>query len=142
MSKLEDETMVSDEWGVDDDSEQEVAEDDELECAPKKPLWWRILKGTLITVGVLIALLVVAGLLVYNFGGMSGTVHPELLTQYDQMVAAGQAPPIQKRFVIPIPGCKCHSTDPVLTAQHTRRHMNECSKCHDTRPAHMEPGVL
>ena len=124
------------------DSGQEFAEGDELECAVKKPLWWRILRGTLITVGALIVVLIVVGLLLWNFGGMSGSVHPELLTQYDQMVAAGQAPPIQKRFVIGIPGCQCHSTDPALTAQHSRRHMNECGSCHSTKPAHMEPGIL
>ena len=118
------------------------AENSELECKPRKSLWWRILKGSAIGLGVLLVLLAVAGVLLYNFGGMSGTVHPELLTQYDQMVAAGQAPAIEKRFVIPIPGCQCHSTDPVLTAQHTRRHMSECKKCHSTSPAHMEPGVL
>ena len=65
-----------------------------------------------------------------------------MLEQYDQWVASGQAPAIQKRFVIPIPGCQCHSKDPALTAQHTRRHMNECGKCHSTNPAHMEPGIL
>jgi hypothetical protein len=84
----------------------------------------------------------VAGVLLYNFGGMSGSAVPGVLAQYDQLVASGQAPAIQKRFVIPIPGCQCHSKDPVLTAQHTRRHMNECSKCHSTKPAHMEPGIL
>jgi hypothetical protein len=125
-----------------DDSLQELAEADERECASKKPLWWRILKGTAITVSTLAVVLIVAGVLLWNFGGMSGSVHPELLAQYDHMVASGQAPPIQKRFVIGIPGCQCHSTDPVLTAQHTRRHMNECGACHNTKPAHMEPGIL
>jgi len=124
------------------DSNQGLAAAEELECAPKKPLWWRILKGTAITVGTLIVVLVVAGVLLWNFGGMSGSVHPELLAQYDQMVASGQAPAIQRRFVIGIPGCQCHSTDPVLTAQHSRRHMNECGQCHSTKPAHMEPGIL
>jgi hypothetical protein len=125
-----------------DDSAPEFAEAEAEECAPRKPLWWRILKGTAITAGILIVVLIVAGTLLWNFGGMSGSVHPELLAQYDQMVAAGQAPPIQKRFVIGIPGCQCHSTDPVLTAQHSRRRMNECGKCHSTNPAHMEPGIL
>lgn len=104
--------------------------------------WKRIVKRVLIGFAALIALLVVAGVLLYNFGGMSGSVHPELFKQYDALVAAGQAQPIQKRFVIPIPGCTCHSTDPVLTAQHSVRHMRDCSKCHNTNPAHMEPGVL
>jgi hypothetical protein len=139
MSDIENADIDAEDW---DDSGDGLAENNATECKPKKPLWWRILKGTAITVGSLIVILVVGGLLAWNFGGMSGTVYPELLTQYDQMVAAGQAPAIQKRFVIGIPGCKCHSTDPALTAQHTRRHMNECGKCHNTRPAHMEPGVL
>ena len=111
-------------------------------CPPRRPLWLRILRGTGITLGALVALLLLSGFLLYNFGGMSGSAVPGTLASYDQMVAAGQAPAIQKRFVIPIPGCQCHSHDPALTAQHTPRHMNECNKCHDTKPAHMEPGVL
>ena len=117
-------------------------ETDDLECTPKRPLWMRILRGTAITVGTLIVVLGVLGVLLYNFGGMSGSAVPGTLETYDRMVAAGQAPAIQTRFVIPIPGCQCHSKDPVLTAQHTRRHMNECGSCHSTKPAHLEPGVL
>jgi hypothetical protein len=112
------------------------------ECAPKKPLWVRVLKGVGITLASVLALLVVGAVLLYNFGGMWGSAEPGVLDQYDQWVATGQAPAIEKRFVIPIPGCKCHSKDPRLTAQHTRRHMNECGKCHNTNPAHMEPGIL
>lgn len=99
------------------------------------------MRGVAIGLGVTIVLLVVLGVLAYNFGGMSGSVHPEVFAQYGQMVAAGQRPAIEKRFVIPIPGCQCHSTDPVLTAQHSRYRMSECNRCHDTNPAHSEPGV-
>jgi hypothetical protein len=113
----------------------------EANAAPR-PLWLRMLKVVGITVASLVALAVVSGLLLYNFGGMSGSAVPGVLEQYDQWVASGQAPAIQKRFVIPIPGCQCHSTDPALTAQHTRRHMKECMKCHSTNPAHLEPGIL
>jgi hypothetical protein len=102
----------------------------------------RILKRVAIGIGAVVLFLAVAAAALYFFGGPSGTVYPELTPQFDQMVATGQAQPVQKRFVIPIPGCKCHSTDPVLTAQHQRRHMNECGRCHNTSPAHMEPGVL
>jgi hypothetical protein len=112
------------------------------DCPPKKPLWVRIVRGVAITIACLLAIAVAAGFLLFNFGGMSGSAVPGVLARYDQLVASGQEPAIQKRFVIPIPGCRCHSTDPVLTAQHTRRHMNECNSCHNTRPAHMEPGVL
>ena len=107
----------------------------------RKPRWRRIIKRIAIGLGVLVVLIVLAGVLLYNFGGMSGSVHPELLTQYNRMVAAGREPALHKRFVIPIPGCQCHSTDPVLTAQHSVLRMSECGKCHDTQPAHMEPGV-
>ena len=112
------------------------------ECVPRKPLWIRVLKGVGITVACLVALLGLTGVLLWNFGGMSGSAVPGVLGQYDQWVASGKAPAIQKRFVIPIPGCQCHSKDPALTAQHTRRHMNECGACHSTKPAHMEPGYL
>ena len=110
-------------------------------CKPAGPRWWRILRRILIGLGVTIVLIVLLGVLLYNFGGMSGSAHPETLKQYDAMVAAGQAPAIHTRFVIPIPGCQCHSTDPVLTAQHSVRRMSECNRCHDTNPAHVEPGV-
>jgi len=101
----------------------------------------RWLKRIGIGIAALTAVVVVGGVLLYNFGGMSGSVYPDMKPRFEAMVAAGQAQPVQARFVIPIPGCQCHSTDPVLTAQHSRRHMNECGKCHSTSPAHMEPGV-
>ena len=122
--------------------EPDTADTRELECRPKRPTWLRIVRGLGITLGALLVVGVVLGVLLYNYGGMSGSAVAGTLEAYDQMVVAGQAPAIQKRFVIPIPGCQCHSHDPVLTAQHSRRHMNECAKCHDTNPAHMEPGVL
>jgi hypothetical protein len=139
MSETDTDIIDAEDWG---DPDEGLAENEAPECKPRKPLWWRILKGTAITVGSLIVILVVGGLLLWNFGGMSGSAYPEVLAEYDQMVARGEAPAIQKRFTIGIPGCQCHSKDPALTAQHTRRHMNECGKCHNTRPAHMEPGVL
>jgi hypothetical protein len=113
-----------------------------VEGAYPGPRWKRVLRWTAIGVGGTLVFLVFAAFMLYNFGGMWGSVYPELGPQYEQLVASGQAPALRKRFVIPIPGCQCHSTDPVLTAQHSKRHMNECGKCHNTRPAHMEPGVL
>jgi len=112
------------------------------DCEPRGPRWKRVLKRVATGLGITVAALVVLGVLVYDFGGMSGSVYPDMKPRYDQLVASGQEPPIQWRFVMPIPGCQCHSTDPVLTAQHSRRHMNECGSCHSTSPAHMEPGVL
>jgi hypothetical protein len=112
------------------------------ECAPARPRWKRVLKWTAIGVGGTVAFLLFAAVMLYNFGGPSGSVYPEMRPQFEQMVASGQAQPLRNRFVIPIPGCQCHSTDPVLTALHSKRHMNECVKCHNTNPAHNEPGVL
>ena len=113
-----------------------------VECGPARPRWKRVLTWTAIGIGGTLVFLVFAAFMLYNFGGMSGSVYEEMRPQYEQLVASGQAQPLRKRFVIPIPGCQCHSTDPVLTAQHSKRHMNECGKCHNTNPAHNEPGVL
>jgi hypothetical protein len=101
-----------------------------------------VLKWTAVGIGATLAFLVFATVMLYNFGGMWGSVYPELRPQYQQLVVSGQVAPLRNRLVIPIPGCQCHSTDPVLTAQHSKRHMNECGKCHSTNPAHNEPGVL
>jgi hypothetical protein len=134
MSDLErDVASVADESG---DVEQTAA------CAPSGLRWKRVLKWTAIGIGGTLVFLAFAAVMLYNFGGMWGSIYPELRPQYEQLVASGQAPVLRKRFVIPIPGCQCHSTDVVLTAQHSARHMNECAKCHNTNPAHMEPGVL
>jgi len=130
----QDMTTSADEGSL--DAEQTV------ECAPPRSRWKRVLKWTAIGIGGTLAFLVFAAFMLYNFGGMSGSVYADMRPQYEQLVASGQAPPLRRRFVIPIPGCQCHSTDPVLTAQHSKRHMNECSKCHNTNPAHNEPGVL
>ena len=138
MSKFEPDSTTEEPFS--DDVGLTGAED--LECKPRRPLWLRILRGFGITVGALLLVVAVLGVLLYNCGGMSGSAVPGTLEAYNRMVASGQAPAIRARFVIPIPGCLCHSKDPVLTAQHTRRHMNECAQCHNTNPAYMEAGVL
>jgi len=109
---------------------------------PGRPRWVRVLRRIGIGIGTAVVLVGVLGVLVYNFGGMSGSAIPGISGQYAELVASGQAQPMRKRFVIPIPGCTCHSTDPVSTAQHSVRHMNECVKCHNTNPPHLEPGLL
>jgi len=124
------------------DSIQAETDSESLERAPRGPLWKRVLKRIAIGIGVTVVVLVLAAVALYNFGGPSGSVYPGVTARYDQLVASGQAPPLRQRFVLPIPGCRCHSKDPALTAQHSVRHMNECGKCHNTSPAHMEPGVL
>jgi len=100
----------------------------ETQCAPRRPLWQRFL----ITIGVVLAVLVVSALLLYKFGSM-WVPSAEARTQYAQLEAAGQVPPIENRFHIPIPGCVCHSDDPVKTMQHSTRRISECMGCHGGR---------
>lgn len=91
----------------------------------KRPLWMRILLGIGATV---LALLATAALL-YLFGGMERP-SAETRATYDRLHADGRAAPLERRFVIPIPGCKCHSDDPVLTMEHSVRRIRDCSGCH------------
>ncbi len=79
-------------------------------------------------VTTLVALLLLAVAL-YEFGGMWVRT-PEMRTAYDDLVTAGQATPIERRFVIPVPGCVCHSDDPVEQAQHSTWRIRECAECH------------
>ena len=86
-------------------------------------------KKVLIGVGVtLLALLVVAGPL-YSFGGMQPPA-TDVRAAYAAEVAAGRQPAVGARFTIPIPGCVCHTPDPVLQMRHATRRISECGGCH------------
>ena len=90
----------------------------------------RKLKNALIGLGVTVAVLAAVAATLYFFGGME-TPPPEVRAAYQQLRAAGRAPAVTPaRFHIPIPGCRCHSTDPVLTMQHAGRTIAQCSSCH------------
>jgi enamine deaminase RidA (YjgF/YER057c/UK114 family) len=65
----------------------------------------------------------------YAFGGMWVRT-PEMRAAYQAMVERHEQPALPARFVVPVPGCVCHSDDPVLQAQHARRRLRECSSCH------------
>lgn len=94
---------------------------------PRMPVWKRVLIG----IAAFFAVLVVVAVMLFFYGGMSSSANdPAIKQQYEQLVAAGQVQPVQKRFVIPIPGCTCHSSDPYLTEQHRNRRMRECAGCH------------
>jgi len=123
---------------ADETAEGSVAE--EAACAPAGPRWKRVVKRIFIGIGVTIVGLIVLAALLYQFGGMWVRT-PEMKAAYKDMVAAGTAEPVNYRFTIPIPGCTCHSDDPVLQAKHSVRHVKDCMKCHNTDPAHEEPGV-
>ncbi|HET6350664.1 MAG TPA: hypothetical protein VFG89_00850 [Coriobacteriia bacterium] len=117
---------MTDETYNEEELDHEDAEDEaEAAVEPRTPLWRSILFGTFVTFAALFFMAV----MLYEFGGMSAP-DPQLKAQYEQMVAAGYAEPIQARFTIPIPGCKCHSSDPVLTMVHSTRRISECGSCH------------
>ena len=88
------------------------------------------LKRTLIGVGVTVAIIAAVAALLFFFGGME-TPSAQMRSAYQRLYAAGQAPAVAPvGFHIPIPGCRCHSNDPVLTMQHAGRSMSQCSGCH------------
>jgi hypothetical protein len=90
----------------------------------------RILKRIGLTLLAIVGLLAVTAAVLYNFGSME-TPSPEMRAQYQTLVAEGKASAVQPAgFHVPIPGCKCHSDDPVLTMQHEGRKIRECSSCH------------
>lgn len=95
------------------------------------PRRWRVLKRIGIGLGVTVLVLVAVGLVLFEWGGMGGSADPTMQAKFDAMVASGQAQPVKARFVIPIPGCTCHSTDPVQTAEHRTYRMSECGRCHN-----------
>jgi len=105
--------------------------DDAVEGPTKRrrPLWQRMLIG----VGIAVVVLVVSAFALYNFGGMGRSEYdPRIRQEYQQLVASGQITPVEKRFVIPIPGCTCHSTNPRLTEEHRYYRMTDCMQagCH------------
>jgi hypothetical protein len=85
----------------------------------------RVLTG----IGVTLVVLLAAAALLYAFGGM-WPPSAEARAAYAAEVAAGRQPAVQGRFTIPVPGCVCHSDDPVLQTQHSTRRISECSGCH------------
>lgn len=112
------------------DATDEAGDESVARCERARgPRWWRIVKRVLIGIGVTIVLLIVTGVLLYSFGGMERPSR-EIRAQYGQLVSSGQVAPVQGRFVIPIPGCRCHSDDPVQTVQHASYRISECTQCH------------
>ena len=89
----------------------------------------RILRRVLLGIGWTVAALVALGIVLYLFGGMWVRT-PEMRAAYSDLVASGQQPALERAFVVPIPGCVCHSDDPVLQAQHSTRHIRDCFTCH------------
>jgi len=89
----------------------------------------RILGRVLLGIGWTFVGIMILGIVLYLFGGMWLRT-PEMRTAYDELVLTGQQPTLEAAFVVPIPGCVCHSDDPVTQAQHSRRHIRDCMTCH------------
>ena len=90
----------------------------------------RILKRVGLTLLAVVAFLAILGAAAYGFGSME-TPSAEMRTAYQGLVASGQAKPVAPAgFHIPIPGCRCHSTDPVVTMQHEGYRIRDCASCH------------
>ncbi|HEX9093031.1 MAG TPA: hypothetical protein VF902_03525 [Coriobacteriia bacterium] len=92
---------------------------------PKRRLLRRVLAGVAVGVGLLATLAAV----LYGFGGMEPP-SVEARAVYQRLVEAGEAPAIEERFHIPIPGCVCHSDDPGLQVQHEYLYIRDCKGCH------------
>jgi hypothetical protein len=106
----------------------EIDTDEGAELVVRRP-WW---KRTLVVLAIATAALVALGLLLYNFGGMMPPT-AEAKSQYAQLESMGAVEPIAHRLHIPIPGCVCHSDDPVLQLQHAERSLKQCAGCHSGR---------
>ncbi len=99
------------------------------QVGPPGPRWKRVVKRVALGFAATVAVLAVVAALLYSFGGMERPA-PEYRTAYDQLVAQGQATPVEVRFVIPIPGCRCHSSDPVAQVEHSTYRIKDCTRCH------------
>jgi hypothetical protein len=83
----------------------------------------------LVGIGIVVSVLAVAATLLFDYGGMQSP-SAEVRAAYAAEVAAGRQPAVETRFVVSIPGCVCHTDDPVLQVQHSVFRMNECRDCH------------
>jgi hypothetical protein len=88
------------------------------------------LRVALTIAGVVVGLLLAAAAVVYLFGTMQPP-SAESRAAYAQLVMSGQATPVAARFGVPVPGCICHSPDPVLQVQHSTRYFRDCTRCHE-----------
>ncbi|MBN1193371.1 MAG: hypothetical protein JXA36_06750 [Coriobacteriia bacterium] len=89
----------------------------------------RIVKRIAAGLGIVVLVTIALAAAAYFFGGMWVRT-PAMKEAHEELVAEGLVPEIEERFVIPIPGCVCHSDDPVLQAEHSVRRIRECANCH------------
>ena len=90
----------------------------------------RILERIALTLLALVLGLAALAVVAYDFGSMERP-SAEMRARYDALVSAGQAAPMRSSGLrIPIPGCRCHSDDPVQQVRHAGYAIRECSRCH------------
>lgn len=89
----------------------------------------RILVKIALVLVTIVLLLVLAAAAAYAFGGPWVPTR-EQRASYERMVKTGQAPALERRFVLPIPGCVCHSKDPGQVVRHSNWRIRECASCH------------
>lgn len=89
----------------------------------------RAFKRVAIVIGWAVAALLALGVVAYAFGGPARPTR-EVRAEYDALVAAGEAQAVKQPFVVPIPGCRCHSDDPEAIVTHATYRMRDCSDCH------------
>ncbi len=88
--------------------------------------WLR--RSALIVSAVLLGLALVAVTLYFVGGEMPPAA--SIRNAYAAEVDAGAQAPVRAAFVIPIPGCVCHSPDPAIQMTHSVYHLSECASCH------------
>jgi hypothetical protein len=98
---------------------------DEMARQERRPRRRRVLVALAMT---LLVLLVLGGAL--GAFGSEQTPSPKAQASYAALVAAGREPAVAPRFHLPVPGCVCHSPDPVLQMQHSTRRLSDCGSCH------------
>ena len=81
--------------------------------------------------GVTLLVIAAVAVLLYNFGSM-WTPSADVRQAYAASAAAGQAPPVDGAFHIPVPGCVCHSPDAAVQMHHSARRIKDCRTpgCH------------
>lgn len=99
-----------------------------MPAAPRPPRSVAV-RRWLARIGIAVAVLLAVVGILYAFGGEQAPP-AWARSAYAAEVAAGRQPALQARFVIPIPGCVCHSGDPVSQMRHSVYRMSECGDCH------------
>lgn len=91
----------------------------------------RVIRSIAIGFGTMVLALIAIAVLLYFFGGPAGPSR-EVRDAYAELEAAGAItqPAPEPQLVLPIPGCRCHSDDPVAIVHHAEYRLRDCAACH------------